>query len=256
MKPGSTTAHANHDESLVVRLYGNDVGPEERSRALDLVAGCEECAALFADLGQIASATVELPIPARPRDFSLTAEDATRLRPERQARGRSFWRGMSGSLGGAFAALGLAGILVAGATTAFAPAAQTASLAYSSSQEDQAGNQNARGAAAGASSAQPNAAVESAGTGSAASNSDGTKLAAVSPAPSFGESASLAVRQPVPSPSATPQGVGAAPLSPAQPSSSGSVDTRLVVLIVSAGLLLIGLLLLFGPRLRSRRIRS
>ena len=72
MKPGPATAHANHDESLVVRLYGNDVDSEERSRALDLLAGCEECAALFADLGQIASATAALPVPERPRDFMLT----------------------------------------------------------------------------------------------------------------------------------------------------------------------------------------
>ncbi|HEY5486020.1 MAG TPA: hypothetical protein VIK06_00100 [Candidatus Limnocylindrales bacterium] len=256
MKTGSATGHANHDESLVVRLYGNDVGPEERSRALDLVAGCEECAALFADLGQIAWATAARPTPARPREFTLTAADAARLRPEPQARGRSLWRGLTRSLGGAFAALGLAGILIAGATTTFAPAAQPASLPYSNSQEDQAGNQNALGAGLVPPSAQPNAAAESAGTGSAASSSDATKLAAVPPAASFGESASLAVRQPVSSPSATRQGVGAAPLSPAQPSSGGSVDTRLVVLIVSAGLLLIGLLLLFGPRLRSRRIRS
>src|ERR1035437_831701 len=85
MKPGSSTAHASHDESLVVRLFGYDVDPAERSRALDLVAGCEECAALYADLGSIATATSALPAPARPRDFTLTPADAARLRPHRPA---------------------------------------------------------------------------------------------------------------------------------------------------------------------------
>ena len=256
MKPGPSTGHANHDESLVVRLYGNDVGPDERSLALDLVAGCEECAALFADLGEIASATVALPTPARPRDFTLTPADAARLRPAQPARGRSAWRGLTRQLGGALATLGLVGIIVAGASTAFAPAATSDNFALSSSP----GNQDAlQGVGAGApglvSTGQPIAAAASA-------SSDVTKAAvgsaapAASAAPSHNESASLAIGQPV-SPSAAPaQGTGGQPLSPAQPASGGAVDTRLAVLIASAALLLVGLALLIGPRLRARRIRG
>ena len=267
MKPGPSTGHANHDESLVVRLYGNDVGPDERALALDLVAGCEECAALFADMGEIASATAALPTPSRPRDFMLTPADAARLRPAQPARGRSAWRGLTRQLGGAFATLGLVGIIVAGASTAIAPATSD-NFALSSST----GNQDAlQGVGAGApglvSTAQPIAAATSA-------SSDVTKAAAGSPAPavspaasaapsraaspaaSHNESASLAIGQGL-SPSAAPaQITGGQPLSPAQAASGGSVDTRLAVLIASAALLLVGLALLIGPRLRARRIRS
>jgi hypothetical protein len=268
MKPGPSIGHANHDESLVVRLYGNDVSPDERALALDLVAGCEECAALFADMGEIASATAALPTPVRPRDFMLTPADAVRLRPAQPARGRSAWRGLTRQLGGAFATLGLVGIIVAGASTAIAPAATSENFALSSST----GNQDAlQGVGAGApglvSTAQPIAAATSA-------SSDVTKAAVGSPAPavspgasaatsraaspaaSHNESASLAIGQAL-SPSAGPaQIAGGQPQLPAQPASGGSVDTRLAVLIASATLLLVGLALLIGPRLRARRIRG
>jgi hypothetical protein len=267
MKPGPSTGHANHDESLVVRLYGNDVGPDERALALDLVAGCEECAALFADMGEIASATAALPAPARPRDFMLTPADAARLRAAQPARGRSAWRGLTRQLGGAFATLGLVGIIVAGASTAIAPATSE-NFALSSST----GNQDAlQGVGAGApglmSTSQPIAAATSA-------SSDVTKGAAGSPAPavspaasaatsraaspaaSHNESASLAIGQGLPPSAAPAQITVGQPLLPAQPASGGSVDTRLAVLIASAALLLIGLALLIGPRLRARRIRG
>ncbi len=267
MKPGPSTGHANHDESLVVRLYGNDVGPDERALALDLVSGCEDCAALFADMGEIASATAALPTPARPRDFMLTPADAARLRPAQPARGRSAWRGLTRQLGGAFATLGLVGIIVAGASTAIAPATSD-NFALTSST----GNQDAlQGVGAGApglvSTAQPVAAAASA-------SSDVTKGAAGSPAPavspaassapsraaspaaSHNESASLAIGQGPTPPAAQPQGAGGQPLSPAQPASGGAVDIRLAVLIASAALLLVGLALLIGPRLRARRIRG
>ena len=72
-------AHAAHDELLIARLFGGDVSDVERASALDLMGECDECAALFVDLGDIAAATEALPVPARPRDFSLTAADAARL---------------------------------------------------------------------------------------------------------------------------------------------------------------------------------
>src|ERR1035437_8221789 len=140
MKPGSSTAHASHDESLVVRLFGYDVDPAERSRALDLVAGCEECAALYADLGSIATATSALPAPARPRDFTLTPADAARLRPHRPAAGRSRWRGLTRQFGG----LGRAGARMTGPLPARAPATATPS----SSEADGFGSQGALNVAA------------------------------------------------------------------------------------------------------------
>jgi hypothetical protein len=110
--------HAGHDESLIVRFYGDDVDDAERALALDLMADCRECADLFADLEAIAAASSALPVPTRPRDFTLSTEDAARLRPDRRV-----WRpailgaGLRRSLGGSLAALGLVGVLITGAVS-------------------------------------------------------------------------------------------------------------------------------------------
>ncbi|MGD0863169.1 MAG: hypothetical protein ABSA21_10480, partial [Candidatus Limnocylindrales bacterium] len=114
-------AHTSHDELLLARLYGNDLNERERVRALDLIASCRECADLFADLGAIASATVALPTPARPRDFSLTEADAARLR--RRAAGSSVFGLIARTrvLGRAMVAVGLAGVVLLGAVSAFLP---------------------------------------------------------------------------------------------------------------------------------------
>ena len=48
------TPHAAHDELLIARLFGADVDDRERTLAQEQIAGCEDCAALFADLGSIA----------------------------------------------------------------------------------------------------------------------------------------------------------------------------------------------------------
>jgi anti-sigma factor RsiW len=269
MKPGPATAHANHDESLVVRLYGNDIDSEERSRALALVAGCEECAALYADLGSIAVATAALPAPARPRDFTLTPADATRLRASVPARRSSRWLGLTRQLGGAFAALGLAGVLISGALTALAPASSFQATNYDAAKV---GSQAALNVgAAPAASAQPvadgsrGAAVEQpspntlvspgvASAGPSGSGSDATKATVSTPLPPNG-SGSVAYVQPVPT-AATSHGAGAESVSGGQSTSSGPFDPKPAVLIGSAGLLVLGLLLLVGPRLRARKIRG
>jgi hypothetical protein len=110
-------SHAGHDELLIARLYGDDVTERERTRALELVADCRDCADLFADLGAIAEAQAELPIPTRPRDFMLTEVDAARLKPRRRSRMAIFGLGLRRSLGGSLAALGLAGLVLTGATS-------------------------------------------------------------------------------------------------------------------------------------------
>ena len=274
MTTGSQNTHANHDETLILRLYGGDVDAQERARALDLLAECSDCAELFADLGQIASATAALPIPARPRDFSLTPQDAARLRPAKQAQGGASWRGLTRRLGGAFAALGVAGILVTGAATALAPAAGVTQQLASNTRDESALQVGAAGVPA------------PTGAGYAAASpasSNATKAVAVSPSPAQNDLGSFApgsivsgpvaseapVAPPHSTPSATNLAVVAQPATsgqstsvagqgqtPGQPTSGGSVDARPAILIGSAGLLLIGLLLLLGPRLRGRGLRS
>jgi len=110
---------------LIVRLYDGDVSERERADATALVAACGECAQLLADLGAIAAVTRAMPAPPRPRDFLLTEADAVRLgRPDGTpvaAPGRLAWTNLRRSFGGALAALGLAGILLASATTFLMP---------------------------------------------------------------------------------------------------------------------------------------
>lgn len=107
----TAAAHSNHDELLIVRLFGGDVDDHERTTALDVLGECEDCAALFADLGANADATAALPVPARPRDFSLTEADAARLRGAR--RGLGFFSALrrTRALGGSLVALGLVGFV-------------------------------------------------------------------------------------------------------------------------------------------------
>ena len=58
-----------------------DLSPAERSRAQAALESCGPCADLFADLVAISAAIPSAAIPARPRDFTLTAADAARLQP-------------------------------------------------------------------------------------------------------------------------------------------------------------------------------
>jgi hypothetical protein len=109
---------------LIVRLFGGDVDESERARALDRMADCAECAGLFADMGSIAAATVAMPVPARPRDFALTEADAARLNGGRDGAGRA-WFGLRRSLGGALAALGLAGVVLMSALSVVGGGAAT-----------------------------------------------------------------------------------------------------------------------------------
>src|SRR5664280_2580823 len=106
----AATAHSAHDELLIARLFGGDVSELERDRALDVMSECGECAALFADLDGIDEAIVEMAIPARPREFTLTPEQAARLRPRRRLAAGGLI-GLRGALGGSLAAAGLVGFL-------------------------------------------------------------------------------------------------------------------------------------------------
>ena len=71
--------HADHDPLLIAALLDADPADFERSAAAARVASCPGCAALYADLVALSSATRALPTPARPREFTLSASDAARL---------------------------------------------------------------------------------------------------------------------------------------------------------------------------------
>src|SRR3954471_509204 len=110
-----------HDPRLIAAFAAGDAEGEDLERAQALVAGCDECAALHHDLRAIAAAMPALPTPARPRDFRLTPEQAGSLRPAGWRRLLAPLAGprfaFAAPLGGSLAALGLTGILIAGAAS-------------------------------------------------------------------------------------------------------------------------------------------
>ena len=114
--------HAQHDPALIAGLAADDLTASERTRAEVLLASCTECSALRADLVSIASATRSLPPVSAPRDFTITAEQAARLR-------RTGWlgtllapfagaRSAARPLAATFTTLGLVGVFVAAAMPA------------------------------------------------------------------------------------------------------------------------------------------
>jgi anti-sigma factor RsiW len=115
-----TAAHASHDSVLVASLADHSLPADERAAAERLVAGCGLCAALYADLVSLRTATRSMPTPSRPRDFRLTPDDAIRLRPSGWRR----WVAAFGSPRDAFSrplALGLTTLGIAGLLVASAP---------------------------------------------------------------------------------------------------------------------------------------
>src|SRR5215213_1316363 len=78
--------HRKHDRLLVTRFAMNDAYPSERDEARLLVESCPDCAALAADIRHISNAVGHVPVPARSRDFSISASKAEELRGSRLAR--------------------------------------------------------------------------------------------------------------------------------------------------------------------------
>jgi len=113
--------HRNHDQSLIAAHAAGDAEGADLDQARDLVAACAECAALHHDLRAISAALPAMPAPTRPRDFRLTPEQADSLRPAGWRRLLAPLAGprfaFAAPLGGSLAALGIAGILVAGAAS-------------------------------------------------------------------------------------------------------------------------------------------
>ncbi|MBI3748097.1 MAG: hypothetical protein HY262_04525 [Chloroflexi bacterium] len=124
--------HRAHDPMLVAGLLDRSSAESERGRAEVLVASCSECAALHRDLVTLVEATRALPAPRRTRDFTISVQDAARLRP-------SGWRrvvAVFGSTRDAFSrplaigltTIGLAGLLVTTVPGALPGSTSTASL--------------------------------------------------------------------------------------------------------------------------------
>lgn len=204
--PSTASSHLTHDTILVASLADHSLDSSERAAAEALVASCGECAALQADLVTLVAATRAMPTPRRPRVFTLTPDDAERLRG-------SWWRRLVGVIGSSrdgfsrplavgLSTLGLIGILVASAPTV---------LQIPGGLSDSATSQNDRASRlidAAASSttsdtsgvAAPGAALAPTSGGAAAAPSTAPDRAAISPAPVYGVTV-----QPHPAASARPQ---------------------------------------------------
>ncbi|MEO7229231.1 MAG: hypothetical protein ABIZ30_01415 [Candidatus Limnocylindrales bacterium] len=118
--PREAGRHESHDSELVARFVAGDATTTEISEAQRWVDTCPECVALASDLRAIMSATQEMRTlagaraPAAPRDFRITPGDAARLRRRGpwQIFGTVRTSGALRWLGGAFATLGIVGLLV------------------------------------------------------------------------------------------------------------------------------------------------
>jgi hypothetical protein len=266
-------AHAEHDELLIARLYGGDVDDAERARALGLMADCPECESLFADFGAMADATAAIPVPPRPRGFSLTESDAARLRRKAGGRLAVFGPNLRRSLGGSLAALGIVGMVLTSAVSFMGGAAGTAG-GYASS-GDRAAALPEPGATMAASS--PGEQSNTGAVSLATAAPESTSLMGpgnVNPAPSAGVPATNdnAVTPPVASPpaqtgqlavsSAGNQGAFSGNGTSAQtknvPGTAGSSgpDARLVWLALFAALFVVGLAVAMLPGRRRGRDRG
>src|SRR5688572_29640378 len=119
IQPPNPAIHAAHDPTWMAALATRDpdLSPSERTRAQSALESCEACADLFADLVAVSAAIPSAAIPARPRDFTLTAADAARLQPRglrRLLRDIGSARdGITFPLALGLTTMGIAGLLVA-----------------------------------------------------------------------------------------------------------------------------------------------
>lgn len=113
--------HETHDPLLVAALAAGDIESRDLTRAELQVAGCPDCTGLRNELVAIAAATTRLPAPARSREFTLSQDDAARLRRPSLRRLLIDLAGPRGLIGRPIAtavtSLGVAGIVLASAGT-------------------------------------------------------------------------------------------------------------------------------------------
>ncbi len=119
LQPASASAHAAHDLTIIAAMAARaaDLSDPQTGAARQQLAECGACTDLLADLVALQVALPTTSTPSRPRDFSLTAADAARLRS-------GGWRRVLGFFGSArdnisrplaigFTTLGFAALLVA-----------------------------------------------------------------------------------------------------------------------------------------------
>jgi hypothetical protein len=115
LAPHLPAAQADDHAALIVALDAGDLAGPDLARAEQLSASCDGCAALVADLALIRAAMDALPVPARRRDYQLSADDAARLRPSAWRRFLT-WLSSPGSgvrpLATGLATLGVVGLLL------------------------------------------------------------------------------------------------------------------------------------------------
>jgi hypothetical protein len=119
IQPAVPPDHATHDAMWMAALASRDpdLDPTTLARAQAVLVSCGSCADLFADLVAVSAAIPAAAVPKRPRDFTLTAADAARLRPG----GIRSWLAAIGSgrdrltfpLAMGLTTLGIAGLLLA-----------------------------------------------------------------------------------------------------------------------------------------------
>lgn len=115
LEPAIHPDHAAHDVTWMAALAARDpdLDPAELARAQAALESCGACADLFADLLAVSAAIPAAALPARPRDFTLTAADAARLQP----RGIRRWFSAIGTARDSFTfplAMGLTTLGIAG----------------------------------------------------------------------------------------------------------------------------------------------
>jgi hypothetical protein len=207
--PLGIAPHVAHDLELIARVAAGDGTEVDSGRARALLAACPECRALDADLRSIASSVRALAAQdagvRAPRDFRLTPEVATRLRPAGLGIGgllrdgiRTAFGSVRGRVGGGVVAIGLIGILFGSglgaspsgfATTGAAPTTGPAPSAGGASTP---GITDAKGPVTGAVSG-PEASVRSDVADGAAPTAVPTAATAPAPAPSRVNSRSVAI---------------------------------------------------------------
>jgi hypothetical protein len=281
--PHTPAVEAQDHAMLIVALDAGDLAGAELRAAESLAASCTGCAALLHDLEAIRGAMTALPVPARRRDYRLTAEDAARLRPSGWRRLLE-WLASPGStvrpLATGLATLGVAGLLLTaslpGLLSGFGGGASAPVMAPAvpaGSPNDNAGPGGSGDAKYQGASVPPAAASGASGMGPGTMETAGPALlATAAPEPA-------ATGAPVPEPTAAPsEGTGLAGVAggaaSAEPTGErlsttgtsdraaeggeaygqGSTPTVPLPAIVSLALLAAGLALLGGRTLARRRL--
>jgi hypothetical protein len=141
--PHVNELHEQHDPILIVSFASGDLSAErDHAAAQSLIDSCADCARLHDDILAIARATAALPPATRPRDFSISSEQAARLHPgglrgflaRLAAPGNVFGRQVAMGL----TTLGVAGLLFSALSSVAIPAGGAAAPSAAPAQHESA----------------------------------------------------------------------------------------------------------------------